>query len=251
MRYGIKSFQFIYVHPSHLVTMALACLMIVASRKKRAWKLFVVFAVVLIASSLRSRWVALAFIIAVFFLVGEQRLKKSVGLVVAAAALCAMVLGASQMEVYYGSSSPSARNHLAQAALDIFWRGFPFGTGFGTYGTGVTKSDYSELYMQYGFDEVPGLSPNFSSYLTDTFWPAIMAQFGFFGLLVWLLLLGFIGCKIYRYGVAHDRMILALAFLATLLIASTASGAIFSTQMITLLFVYYLVVGTSKIEMDE
>lgn len=241
VRYGLKSFQFIYIHPSHLVTMSLACLMVVFANGRPRWQLFVAAALILTAASLRSRWVALALIAAVFVLAGPARLKRFFVPISVAAAGIAIALGASQMSVYYGSDSPAARNQLATASLDIFMNGLPFGTGFGTFGTGVTKTDYSALYYEYGFHNVPGLSPEFPSYITDTFWPAILAEFGFIGLLVWLGLLSFMVFELYRQGEGGGVVILALIFIAALVIASTSSGAIFSMQMITLLFVFLLI----------
>lgn len=247
-RYGLKAFQFIYIHPSHLVTMSLACLMIICANSKSNWRLFAVMALVLMMASLRSRWIALAIIATVIIFAGSRRLKQFFIPICIGSVGIAFALGASQMAVYYGNDSPAARNQLANASLDIFFDYFPFGTGFGTFGTGITKTDYSELYYQYGFSDIPGLSPEFPSYITDTFWPAVLAEFGLIGFFVWSVLLCLMFFEFYSRGERSGTTPLALLFIATLLIASTSSGAIFSMQMITLLFVFMLITGRQLCE---
>ncbi|WP_106828373.1 O-antigen ligase family protein [Parabacteroides pacaensis] len=67
---------------------------------------------------------------------------------------------------------------------------FPFGSGFGSYATFASAQYYSPIYYQYHMNKLHGLSPAYSSFIADTYYP-VMAQFGYVG--VFLLILFWYG----------------------------------------------------------
>ncbi|WP_165171834.1 O-antigen ligase [Adlercreutzia sp. ZJ242] len=237
-RYGLKSFQFIYIHPTHMVTLCLACFVAIYVERKRGWAVYFLIAVLLIFMSLRSRWMALALVMLLIVLFDDGKKQRVSFGVVAVCSAIAILIGRSQMTVYYGDASESARGQLTSAASDILCQWFPLGAGFATFGSGATKTTYSPLYYEYGLDQVYGLAPDNPCYLTDTFWPVIFAQFGFIGLLAWIGLLAAVMLDLYRLGKRKGILALPLIFIAVLLISTTASGSVFSMQMITLEVVF-------------
>ena len=237
MRYGLKAFQFVFIHPTHMVTLSLACMAFIYSDASNGWKKYIGIALVLMAMSLRSRWVALALVIVLIIFV-KKGSTRAPFVVIGVGSVSAFLVGQAQMSVYYGSASESARGHLMTTALSVFQNFFPLGAGFASFGSGVTKTIYSPLYYQYGLQNVYGLAPNNPSYLTDTFWPVVLAQFGFLGLIIWLLLLIMLVVDFYRLGIASGMLVLSLTMIAAILISTTASGSIFSMQMITLLVAF-------------
>ena len=238
MRYGLKAFQFVFIHPTHMVTLSLACMAFIYSDASNGWKKYIGIALVLMAMSLRSRWVALALVIVLIIIFVKQGSTRAPFVVIGVGSVSAFLVGQAQMSVYYGSASESARGHLMTTALSVFQNFFPLGAGFASFGSGVTKTIYSPLYYQYGLQNVYGLAPNNPSYLTDTFWPVVLAQFGFLGLIIWLLLLIMLVVDFYRLGIASGMLVLSLTMIAAILISTTASGSIFSMQMITLLVAF-------------
>ena len=238
MRYGLKAFQFVFIHPTHMVTLSLACMAFIYSDASNGWKKYIGIALVLMAMSLRSRWVALALVIVLIIIFVKKGSTRAPFVVIGVGSVSALLVGQAQMSVYYGSASESARGHLMTTALSVFQNFFPLGAGFASFGSGVTKTIYSPLYYQYGLQNVYGLAPNNPSYLTDTFWPVVLAQFGFLGLIIWLLLLIMLVVDFYRLGIASGMLVLSLTMIAAILISTTASGSIFSMQMITLLVAF-------------
>lgn len=238
MRYGLKAFQFVFIHPTHMVTLSLACMAFIYSDASNGWKKYIGIALVLMAMSLRSRWVALALVIVLIIVFVKKGSTRAPFVVIGVGSVSAFLVGQAQMSVYYGSASESARGHLMTTALSVFQNFFPLGAGFASFGSGVTKTIYSPLYYQYGLQNVYGLAPNNPSYLTDTFWPVVLAQFGFLGLIIWLLLLIMLVVDFYRLGIASGMLVLSLTMIAAILISTTASGSIFSMQMITLLVAF-------------
>lgn len=89
-------------------------------------------------------------------------------------------------------SDSFARPVLYSVAVILFATYFPFGTGLASYASYASAESYSSLYYDYGLDKVYGLSPRFSSYICDAYYPTL-AQFGVAGLLlfvwfwVWIL----------------------------------------------------------------
>jgi hypothetical protein len=70
---------------------------------------------------------------------------------------------------------------------------YPFGSGFGSFGSLASISGgYSELYYTYGVDNIGSNSPaavaEGAHTLLDTFWPHIVAELGYIGALLYLSL---------------------------------------------------------------
>lgn len=91
----------------------------------------------------------------------------------------------------------AARNLLTFGAGDVADHYFPFGAGFGRFGSATAAQNYSPEYVRLGFDSVWGLRADQDSgqFLTDTAWPAILGEGGW------------IGCALFAAGlVAAFRM---------------------------------------------
>jgi hypothetical protein len=72
---------------------------------------------------------------------------------------------------------------------------FPFGVGFGRFGSAIAADNYSIEYTRLGYDAVRGLaSPgnpnNHGRWLTDTQWPAIVGEAGIIGAVFFVAGLG-------------------------------------------------------------
>lgn len=71
---------------------------------------------------------------------------------------------------------------------------FPLGSGLGTFGTPASVfGTYSEIYHTYGISSIETLAPfrvmnGFKHTLFDTYWPHILAELGYLGLILFLYL---------------------------------------------------------------
>lgn len=127
---------------------------------------------------------------------------------------------------------------------------FPLGTGFGTYSSYYSGVHYSWVYDLYGISEVYGIKRTFWNFIADQYWPMILGQFGYFGLLSMVFV-------IYHYltlfmtnikinDAQYYYYLSAILGLLLLLIDST-SDAIFTQQRAVVLFIFFaLVVNTTK-----
>ena len=51
----------------------------------------------------------------------------------------------------------------------------------------ISGKNYSPVYALYGINNVYELSQNRTSFISDTFWPMIIGQFGYLGTLCYLI----------------------------------------------------------------
>lgn len=81
-----------------------------------------------------------------------------------------------------------ARPVLYATGFLILTDHFPFGTGLASFASYRSIEPYSGVYVEYGINNVYGLSPAFPSFVCDAYYPSL-AQFGIvgIGLFIWLM----------------------------------------------------------------
>ncbi|MCC4908100.1 hypothetical protein [Microbacterium sp. cx-59] len=87
---------------------------------------------------------------------------------------------------YFVNPDGAARTVLYRSAVDLANTHFPLGVGLSHYGGFVARENYSPFYVQQGFAGVWGLQQG-GRFLTDTFWPMILGEGGWFGLTAFAL----------------------------------------------------------------
>jgi hypothetical protein len=142
---------------------------------------------------------------------------------------------------YFGGSTEVARTMMYRDSLTLANESFPGGVGLGRFGGHVAFTEYSPLYYELGYHRVYGLVPGEGGYVTDTFWPALLGQSGWFGAgayLTGLAALGLFGWRASR-DVAAERRLLGLVTVGwstVYLVESVASPVYSSPPAFALLF---------------
>jgi hypothetical protein len=142
-----------------------------------------------------------------------------------------------------------ARVRLTVDAPQVALQHFPFGAGFGRFGSAIARQNYSPEYYALGYPGVWGLGPTAESgkFLTDTFWPAIMGEAGFLGFVLYAAGLVAIARKFFgesRVGQSDSwlRWIALTGFGWTIELAiESLAGPIFSA--VPTFAVFFFVVG--------
>jgi hypothetical protein len=116
-----------------------------------------------------------------------------------------------------------ARVALYQASVLVARDHFPLGAGLGRFGSWMSRTNYSDLYYQYGLDRVYGLSPGFPTFITDTFWPQVLGEVGVVGLIGYAVFLTAVGISLARlYQRVRDMPVVAAVVLgAGMILAQT------------------------------
>lgn len=230
IRFGIRSFCFIFSHYTFLSVGLVGILLLLCQNpfKNRTW---IAIALVLMCSTLRSK--AFGFVAIFLFLLISQRGKSSPYLLLALGIGAAIAISWDQI-VYYYTSDGFARNELTRAAFEVAGDYAPFGTGFASFGSNVTGEPefYSPLYYEYGLSNVYGLTPNDASFVSDTFWPTVLGQFGYAGLVVYGILLA----SLFQYQRNGLSRITAASLYIYLFISSTSESAFFNPSAVFLAF---------------
>lgn len=133
-----------------------------------------------------------------------------------------------QIVEYYFAGNETARDLLGTTSLQIAFDYFPLGTGFGSFASYMSKVYYSQVYFSYHLSSVYGLMniPDGGSFISDVYWPMVLGQTGFLGLLC-ILSIYIKLFKMIQSGSSKDpnRYICLLLLFLYLLIQSTASAA--------------------------
>ena len=234
-RYGIMCNQLFYSRPTILAGVCIFLIALLMATSKDVYeKYFVILISLVLMSTLRFKAIAAA-LVALLIIIYVKKTKKKISLwKILLLGLVAIVIGWSQIKFYF-IQIESARKVLNQTSVKIANDYFPLGSGFGTFACHFSNVHYSRLYYDYNISNVHGLSPNGKDFFfSDVFWPMILGQFGWFGLVVYVSLIAIIFKKIQDdYSPENINIYLAkMICLVYLLISSTSESA----------FVHYIAV---------
>lgn len=186
-RYGIKSYNFIFPMSFQFLAVALVAIaMLSISKNYRDNKIS--YAAICTGLILATKSSPLLFsVIFLFFLNYFQKRRELRMRTVIFIAVVVLVLGTFQIKTYL-------LNINAPRYLFFYYGGktantyFPLGSGFATFGSDQAARNYSRLYYQYGFNNLFGMNPKDGSFLSDTFWPMAIGQFGWIGSILYVLI---------------------------------------------------------------
>lgn len=245
-RYGLSPFRFIFPHPESVNFAAIGILSIILADNPRS-KLAYLPLIAMILTLRTKAFVAVAIVVLLLITLGEE-IQRLRGYHVVGSVLAIALLGWDQFKgVYAGSDgSVQARDQMLRVSVLLASDKFPFGAGFGMFGSAVSADGdyYSPIYYEYGLNRVYGLSPDFPNFISDTFWPTVIGQLGWIGLVlvagaIWL-------CYRSVYEIAIRKRFATLPVLccmAYMLIASVAESVFFSPMGVFLSLCIGIVVG--------
>lgn len=199
--------------------------------------------------------IAVIFTVYLFVLMGKEvKLSRRLKIAAVAVVSVAAVAGLYQLFSYYiAMGIGSARAMLTLASPFCAWDHFPTGSGWATFGSAFSGEPYSPVYGQYLLRGIWGLGPGDDpSFLSDTYWPMVLGQCGFFGfaaLVAALVLMTrrLLGC------VKEDRGATAsvIFVLLYLLISSTSESALANPIAIPLAFWIGFLVAQRRAEVRK
>lgn len=228
-RFGLRANSLFYSHPTTLAACCSFLIIVLLALKNHVAHCFFYAGLLaaVMCSTLRTKAFAdvLVFGLVCFIAaVRKQKLSLRSLLPIIPASAC---IGWAQVEYYFVTlRDVSARAQLLLKAFSVAGDHFPWGAGFGTYGSHFSAVHYSPLYYMYGLNGIHGLGLNGTGFICDSFWPMILGQTGYSGLIFYLMalykLMGkLVGLK--RRDLYH--FVSGLCAMGYLLIDSTASTA--------------------------
>lgn len=248
IRYGLKTEQLFFGHQTGLVAVMivnLATLMYTSNSKHKF--LYIILNLFIIASTLRAKALAIVaiFIILYYWLVKKNR-NLSIKLIIIIL-IASTVLSIQQILYYFIEVPNTARSVLVSTSFQIATDHFPLGSGFATFGTHLSGENYSPIYKIYQIENTYGLSENNPKFVSDNFWPAILGEFGYIGLIIYVIILVILYKKIHKkYKQNREVYITALLPFLYLLVASTAESAFLHTMSVSMFFIISIALNTDS-----
>lgn len=184
-RYFTNSVILWFWHPESLSKASITIIFILAyNYKKYKNNIYYIFLLtVVMILTFRTKAIVSVVILYIFYLYFIKFNFKSLIPVGIATVAGASYFGYDSLNFYYVEIEDSARNILTRDSLALSKQFFPLGTGFGTYGSSMAAQHYSKLYYTLGYNRIYKMNEYDTAYLSDTFWPIVIAQTGWLGLI--------------------------------------------------------------------
>lgn len=223
-RFGINALTSLFYHPGYYGWFMLFISLIYYSelKQKKSKKIIIkviiyyIFAIL----SLRTKVIAVGIFVILLDLILDKKIsikKVMVGIIIASTMFIAFNKFITYTyELYISTESEeTARSALKKNGRKIAREYFPIGVGFGKYGSSYAKKYYSEYYYKYDMNGIYGLSPEFSAFSTDVFWPAVMGETGYVGVCIYGITLIYIAINLFKKRKDKMADLAIYAFLQT------------------------------------
>lgn len=236
----VPTFEFVFSHPTFYISsyVMIAAALIADSLDKN--RLYLLLDCFLLFMAQRSKGYIFIAFLALFILLGEDRITKILTallgnakektkpfrliLAVVLVVLMILVVGKSRIEETLNLGFPVPRIVLHVVGIKILLDFFPLGSGLGTFASYLSGRDYSNIYEMYGISNVIGMTREKYNFISDVFWPYIYGQFGIFGLLIYLKLIISIFFRQYYSNLTNASRIAMVTVWIYALIASTSEA---------------------------
>lgn len=244
IRFGIASEQLIFAHPTFCaasIFFLLTIYMLFGDIKKTRTVLNICVLAGLICMTLRFKAIAsvgiflLLYVLFIWF-----RVQKLNVAIIGLAALGVVLVCYNQIYFYFFSDMAlrMPRGAILNTSILIAKDYFPFGTGFGTFGSYISGVNYSVVYELYGIDQIGGMTKTDISAISDNYWPMVLGQSGVIGFLAMVNIWRVLYKKIDKYRYIDVKNYLAgMGGFVFILISSTSESAIVNPVSIPIAFV--------------
>ena len=230
IRYGLRSVHLFYSHPTTYAAMCclLIAILVTVEQYIKKGTIYGIVLLILMCTTLRSKAIGAAIsVVMIYYFVIIRKKKFKLRTVLLFFPLLIAVAWDSIYFYFFSSiQKESARYNLLSTSFSIAKDYFPIGTGFGTFGSYTSGKYYSLVYSMYGISSIFGLQQGKAWFISDSFWPMVIGQFGVIGLILYsaalyrlfLRVQGIRKINIYYY-------MSGLIILAYLMISSVAEAA--------------------------
>ena len=254
-RLGLKPIQLFFSHPTVLLYAMLFLLsnFIMFSGEKGIRgkeKLIICLDIFVMCMTLRTKAFAIAVVVIMlcyYILIRKKRIKFNKVVIMG---VLIFLVSYSQIQFYFiNNKEDSARAMLLEKSIIIAKDHFPLGSGFGTYGSYSSGIYYSPLYYKYKLSNVHGLQFYNRSFISDSFWPMILAQFGILGPILYIT---FIIVLLKNIQMIKDLNMYASGtiIIIFLIIASISESAFVHPLGMAFSLPLGLILGQNKVEFD-
>ena len=251
-RFGIQIPKLFFSHSEYLAgfqVLLLAVGLLGGVEKKSIWEnTWILIAVLNILSTLRYKAIiaSVFIVILLYIIIVRKKIFAKWNFIVLA--IVAVLIAWSQIVEYF-FDTVTARGALTSTSITIAKDYFPFGIGFASFGSYMSKVFYSPFYYQYGLSSIYGLMniDGANSFISDTFWPMVIAQSGVVGTVCFIWALGSLYKKI--NSIYYENIYLysvSLYLFGYMIIQSTGSAAFVGPIAVPVGIIIGICIGMAK-----
>lgn len=243
IRFGIASQMLLYPHPTYLGTISFLGLICLEEDENST--LYQVLGTLLVISTLRNKVIILMlFVFGIrIILKKKQRLYGERFFFLAFLGILLIILFKDTIFIRLLDQESSARSVLLNNAIDLMLTYFPFGLGFGTYGSYMSFANYSQIYISLGINRIYGFLPTSYQYGMDSYISMLLAQFGFLGTLSFSAMLFNLAKSTLFVEKKLER---TRAFILVFIICSSVTESVISTGLGMLLFIIMVIANKEE-----
>ena len=232
-RYGIPSNQLFFDHPTTLAwfCVLLMVILIYSEKLNKNSVLYLSMLLIIVMTTLRSKAIAfttVSILILIYMKISNNKINTWKVIFIG---LICIAIGYKQI-YYYFMNENGARAVLLGTSIEIANDYFPVGTGFGTFGSYFSGESYSPVYEMYEINGVWGLRQDNPNFISDSFWPMILGQFGYIGALCYMICIIMLYVKLQKsYSIKEKNVYTAKILILTFLIISSTAESAFVNPM--------------------
>lgn len=255
IRYGLRSYQFLYSHYTYLVFNTVILLAVIETDNKKNMK-YAVMGILVLLFTLRTK----AFMFAALYILikvviysknKQWNIKKyfKIRYIFPLLILLFFVAYPQLKQYLEWGYSYNLRNGLYIIGLFIAKDHFPLGTGFGTFATNISLEVDSPIYNIYHMETYQGIGSFDGAMVSDVFWPSIYAQFGFIacGIYIYILFMQMKNLVVNPKKISAQSILGQMLIMSYLLISSIAEAS-FTNDTAVFAAVVIVMIGSFKSE---
>lgn len=240
VRFMIPSLMLMFQHQTYLAVVCVTLLVVLGVDERRKQK-YIYMMMITFVGLLTFRGKAIGFFgvywIVYIAIIAFEKLNYYV--LLAIGGIGAVAIGIDQILQYYVTNNSQPRSIMLKDSIILANKGFPFGTGFGTFGSSIAAQFYSPLYFELGYDKMHGMTPDYSPYLTDGFWFTLIAQNGWIGTILFVgVIIYFVALSIHKIRENKKMGIGMLTIMVYMLICTTAESSFFNPASFLLFMLF-------------
>ena len=224
IRFGLRSYQFLYTHYTFLVYAEVVMTAVLCSDAENDNRIYTAMAMGTMLLTLRTKAVVFCIVVLLFFFM--EKFGKKIRLrwyLLAGGAGVAAAWGKISEYLSWGFSY-NMRNGLYLAGAKLAAALFPIGTGFAGFGSNLSYEYNPRIYYELGLNTYQGFDVG-RPVLSDVFWPYVYGEFGVLGLALYLAMLAFLFWSLrHELGGELEKLRGANIIFAYLLVASMAEA---------------------------
>lgn len=181
IRHGIQAYQFLFSHPTVLVSASvlIICILETTDKEKNGMAIFSLLVCILL--SMRTK--GIAFIGAYIFMHISRKWNKQLKVLYWMIMLLILYFVAEEKIKLLASWTQAGRTVLTIGSIKLMMKCFPFGTGFGSFGSHISGKYRSSVYKYIYSPEFFDIHGEPTAILGDTGYPYYIGQFGVVGII--------------------------------------------------------------------